>query len=114
MGAIRKDGEDFLNYLLREEQRFRITQLQSSLEKALIPCGFKVYVFGSYIRRELYKDVDLILVHPKEATKELINSTINEIKKELPWKAFIIDISVLSEEEYKHINLDYDNRTRVA
>ena len=113
MGAIRKDGDEFLNYLLREEQKWRIANLQSYLEKAAIPDDFQIYVFGSYIRRELYKDIDLILVYSMKATKDLINTAIQTIKKELPWNSSVLDITVCSEIEYRTINLDYDNRTRV-
>jgi predicted nucleotidyltransferase len=113
MGAIRKDGEDFLNYLLREEQKYRIDILQSYVEKASIPCEFQIYVFGSYIRREIYKDIDLILVYPMEATKELINSTIKSLKKELPWNSSILDIIVFSATEYQAVSLDHDNRKRI-
>ena len=114
MGAIRKDGEDFLNYLLRDEQTYRINGLRSYLKKASVPCGFQIYVFGSYIRRELYKDVDLILVYPAEAKQELVNSTITSVKNELPWDSSIIDITVFSETEYQTISLDYDNRIKIA
>ena len=72
-----------------------------------------MYVFGSNIRKELYKDIDLILVYPAEAEKELINSTVKSIQEELPWNSSVIHITVCSEVEYQKINLDYDNRIRV-
>ena len=113
MGAIHKDGEDFLNYLLREEQRRRVTSLQSYLDKASIPFGFQIYVFGSYIRRERYKDIDLLLVYSTEAEKELINSTKKSIYEEFQGDSSVLHITVCSEAEYQTIILDYDNRIRV-
>lgn len=113
MGAIRKKGDDFLNYLLGEDKKWRIDNLKSKLEKASIPVEFQVYVFGSYIRKLIYEDIDLFLVYTSEVEKKFINSTIKTIQEKLSLNPSFLDITVCSKTEYQSIKLDYDNRTRV-
>ncbi len=50
MGAIRKNGDEFLNYLLQEEKSSRLSCLKSLVGKASVPLGFQLYIFGSYLR----------------------------------------------------------------
>ncbi|MGI0492450.1 hypothetical protein ACN4EG_11750 [Alkalinema pantanalense CENA528] len=116
MGAIRKNGDEFLNYLLQEERTSRLSHLKLLLDKASVPVDFRVYVFGSYLRREIYKDIDLILIYPVGATEKLISSTvesINKVFKEKLSQLDILDMTVCSEAEYKAMNFENDNRTKI-
>ena len=114
MGAIRKDGDEFLNYLLQEEKSSRLSHSKSLLGRASIPSNFRVYVFGSYLRREIYKDIDLILVYPVGAGEKLISSTIESINQVFEDRASQLDITVCSNAEYENMNLENDNRTRIG
>lgn len=113
MGAIRKDGEEFLNYLLQDERSSRLSFSKFLLSKASIPSRFQVYIFGSYLRRELYNDIDLILIYPVGADKELISSTLESISQVFEERASQLDITVCSEAEYIPMSFEDDNRTRV-
>jgi hypothetical protein len=113
MGAIRKNGDDFLNYLLQEEKSSRLSKLKSLLDKASVPVGFQVYIFGSYLRREIYKDIDLILVYPVGSAEGLISSTGKSINQALKEKLSQLDITVCSEAEYGTMSFENDNRTKI-
>lgn len=72
-----------------------------------------MYIFGSYLRRELYNDIDLILVYPVEADQELIGSTLESISQVFEVQASQLDITVCSEKEYATMSFEDDNRTRI-
>ncbi len=113
MGAIRKDGDEFLNYLLQDERSSRLRRSRSLLDQASIPAGFQVYIFGSYLRRELYEDIDLILVYPLGVGEELISSTIESINQVFKDSSSLLDITVCSDAEYETISFEDDNRSRI-
>jgi hypothetical protein len=113
MGAIRKDGSEFLNYLVQEERANRLSFSQSLLSEASVPPRFQVYLFGSYLRRELYNDIDLILVYPIEAEQELVSSTLESIRQVFKERASQLDITVCSEVEYRTMRFEDDNRTKI-
>lgn len=113
MGAIRKDGDEFLNYLLQDEKSSRLSFSKSLLSKASVPPRFQVYVFGSYLRRELYNDIDLILVYPVGADQKLIASTLESINQVFEERTSQLDMTVCSEEEYATMSFEDDNRTRI-
>lgn len=113
MGAIRKDGDEFLNYLLQAERSSRISFSKSLFSKASVPPRFHVYMFGSYLRRELYNDIDLMLVYPVGADQDLISSTLESIYQVFEEQASPLDITVCSEAEYTTMSFEDDNRTRI-
>jgi len=113
MGAIRKNGDEFLNYLLQEEKSSRLSKLKSLLDKASVSAGFQVYIFGSYLRREIYTDIDLILVYPVGSAEGLISSTVKSINQALKGKLSQLDITVCSEAEYGAMSFENDNRTKI-
>lgn len=113
MGAIRKDGDEFLNYLLQDEKSSRLSFSKSLLSKVSVPPRFQVYVFGSYLRREVYNDIDLILVYPVGADEKLISSTVESINQVFEDRVSQLDITVCSNAEYETISLENDNRTRI-
>jgi hypothetical protein len=113
MGAIRKDGDEFLNYLLQSEKTERIDSLKSRINKVSFPPRFQIYSFGSYLRRELYNDIDLILVYPTGADQELVSSTQELVSSALEGQASQLDITVCSEVEYTTLRFEDDNRTRI-
>ncbi|MBD1880548.1 nucleotidyltransferase domain-containing protein [Coleofasciculus sp. FACHB-T130] len=113
MGAIRKDGDEFLNYLPNDERSSRLSFSKSLLSTASVPPRFQVYIFGSYLRRELYNDIDLIVVYTVGADQELISSTLESISQVFEKQASQLDITVCSEEEYAAMSFEDDNRNRI-
>lgn len=113
MGAIRKDGEDFLNYLLREESSRRLNFVKSLINKTSVPSRFQVYVFGSYLRRDLYNDIDLILVYPVRSAQSLISSTVESINQVFDKRSLQLDMTVCSEAEYRRMKFEDDHRSRI-
>jgi hypothetical protein len=113
MGAIRKDGDEFLNYLLQEERTSRLSHAKYLLGKASVPLSFQIYIFGSYLRREIYQDIDLILVYPVGTDEELITSTVESINQVFEDRLSELDITVCSEAEYEAMSFEDDNRTRI-
>ncbi|MEG4350448.1 hypothetical protein QUA74_11950 [Microcoleus sp. LAD1_D3] len=113
MGAIRKNGDEFLDYLLQEDKSSRLSYLKSLLDKASVPVGFQVYIFGSYLRREIYKDIDLILVYPVGAAEGVLFSIVESINQAFKEKSSQLDITVCSEAEYKAMSFENDNRTKI-
>jgi len=113
MGAIRKDGDEFLNYLLNDEKSGRISHSQSLLRQATVPSDFQVYIFGSYLRREIYKDIDLILVYPTGTELDLISSTVERIRQIFNDRLLLLDITIGSGIEYEAMSFENDNRIRL-
>lgn len=113
MGAIRKKGDEFLNYLVQTEKSSRLNFSKSLLSQASMPSSFRVYMFGSYLRRELYNDIDLILVYPSGANKVLIDSALESIDQVFEEQSSLLDITVCSEEEYRTMSFEDDNRIRI-
>ena len=118
MGAIRKQGNEFLNYLLQEDKTLRIKYFEQILQKASIHHDFEVYLCGSYLRHYLYKDIDIILVYPSGASKQLIAVAKNNISKvfnnsSLNKGYMKLDYTICSKNEYGSMSFNNDNRIRV-
>jgi predicted nucleotidyltransferase len=112
-GYSRIEGNEFLNYLVQEDRTNRLSFSQSLLSEASVPSRFQVYLFGSYLRRELYDDIDLILVYPIGTDQELVSSTLESIRQVFKERASQLDLTVCSEVEYTTMKFEDDNRTRI-
>ncbi len=113
MGALRYKGDRFLNFLLRDERKNRINSFKNLLERATLPKGLKVYLFGSYLRTKLYKDIDAVIVYSDDRTKNSVDMVSKVLKKELKEQSHKLDLTICSSTEFLSLNLDYDNLTRV-
>ncbi len=118
MGAIRKKGNEFLNYLLQEDKDLRIQAFNRLLQKASIHHDFEVYLCGSYIRYSLYKDIDVILVYLPGTPNQLVQNTkevISEVfnSSSLSKRYIKLDYIICSKDEYSRMVFQDDNRTRV-
>ncbi len=111
MGAIRKQGQDYLNYLLKSDKEERLNIIKTVIKNINLPRDLRVYVFGSYIRRKIYNDIDLMLVYSNFDSKKYINKVEQNLKNE--FKNDTIDFTVASESEFKTIKLQHDNLTLV-
>lgn len=112
MGAIRKHGEDYLNYLTNADRDYRARGI-GSLVKDLKPSnGISVYVFGSYLRRKIYSDIDLMLVYTNSSKKAEVNILEEALLNELQRKGERADIVVASSNELPSLKLQHNNLTK--
>jgi predicted nucleotidyltransferase len=113
MGALRQTDEDFLNYLLRSESNSRINRFRSSLRNTSLPRGLKVYLFGSYLRRKLYQDIDAIVVYSNEHAKEAVERVVEILETKAEQQSSKLDLTVCSSRDFSTLKLSYDNLTEV-
>ena len=113
MGAIPHTGDDFVNYLLLSEQQERINEFSSELSQTSLRGRFSVFLFGSFLRRKLFEDIDILIVSKPgasltetDAAKEIIRNRFRNYKE-------MFDFTICSASEYDSIALDFDNRIRV-
>ena len=114
MGAISKQGNEFLNYLLQDEKSARLTNFGNSLKKLKFPVGIDVYLFGSYLRSQLYRDIDVILVYKDELSKQEIEIAKQAIGVAIRKEADKLDFTVCSSAEFFALKLNHDNRIKVT
>lgn len=113
MGALRHNGDRFLNFLLRDEREIRINSFKRPLERTKLPKGLKVYLFGSYMRNKLYQDIDAAIVYSNDTARNSVDEVSEVLKKELREQSHKLDITVCSSEEFSALKLDHDNLTKV-
>jgi len=113
MGAVRKTGEDFVNYLLRSEKEARIQSVKNALKKAILPHGLSFYLFGSYIRRSMYRDIDIMAVYANPLAKEDVVKAEEAIRNHLKGQSPIIDMTVCSSAEFATLKFQHDNLTKI-
>lgn len=113
MGAVRKTGEEFLNYLLRSERDSRVEQFEKALQDADLPCGLKVYLFGSFLRRKVYKDIDALVVYSGVRARDAVEKLAVILKSTAAREASRLDLTVCSEQEFAELRLENDNLTAV-
>ncbi len=114
MGAIPHKGERFLNYLLNEERDRRIRRFYQDLrESKVINNKFQVYLFGSYLRYQIFDDIDIILVYPNKNEFNQIEFIKNEIIRCFQKYMIKLDFTVCSQDEFSKIKFINDNRVRI-
>lgn len=115
MGAINTQGEDYLNYLLRSARESRLDQLWRIVEACDLQCKATVYAFGSYLRRMLHGDVDLVLVYSPTMRPDSVAVVEQTLAKAVRANSLVPDIIVASEAEFSELRLQlrHDNLTKV-
>lgn len=114
MGAIRMDGDKFLNYLVNSERDERIQDFSSRLHKNPMLVGIcKIYLFGSFLRQKVYDDIDVIVVPKQHYSADTVDNVIRKIIDCLGDYPSKLDFTVCSEEEFSKLGLTHDNRVRV-
>ncbi len=115
MGAIHTTGERFLNYLLNVDKNRRVKDFSDSLKNNSELLGkCEIYLLGSYLRHNIFDDIDIILVYREGLPLREIDNLRESIKKcfERDFsRAF--DFTVCSESEFLVMSLDYDNKVQV-
>lgn len=69
MGAIRLEGEAYLNFLVRADKEQRVRDLGRLIAELRPAPRVSVYAFGSYLRRKVYNDIDLIIIYRDAASR---------------------------------------------
>lgn len=112
MGAIRYSGEQYLNYLIRSEREDRLASLNKIAKRLAPPQRICIYAFGSFLRKKLYSDIDLLVVYEEpadlEALKRFVSILAAEVRKQLGEP----DITEASAREFVTLRLKHDNLTK--
>lgn len=109
MGAIRRKGDEFLNFLLRAEKEDRVRILSRSLQSTVLPQGLTIYVFGSYIRRKIFRDIDVMIVYSDNVSR----MAVEVAEKALGSTRGGFDFTVCSSSEFETLKLHHDNLTKI-
>lgn len=113
MGAIGKQGQDFLNYLLKEERQKRIQYFSSVIEKLTLVHRYKIYLFGSFLRCKAFQDIDIILVYKNNSSSIVVDAAMKEIASRCKEYGAKLDFTVCSEKEFAALVLDFDNPVQI-
>jgi len=113
MGAVRNTGEDFVNYLLRSEKDNRIQTIKNPLQKAGLSHGLSIYLFGSYIRRKIYQDIDIMAVYSNPSAKEDVVKAEEAIRNHFKGQSPLIHTTACSSAEFSTLKFHHDNLTKI-
>lgn len=113
MGAIFHSGDQYLNFLLRAEREKRTNDLKRVSQEAVPPKGTRVFAFGSFMRRKLYQDVDLIIVYEEPADTAKLKLFESELERLIRKRFGAPDVAVASVREFTALRLKYDNLAQV-
>jgi len=79
MGALNFEGDRFLNFLLGADREARINLVKEELSKCNLK-GCQVFLFGSYLRKNIFNDIDLLLVYPRTLSPGEVDVLIGSLK----------------------------------
>lgn len=113
MGAILHRGDQYLNFLLRADREQRTSGLKQLVQEAKVPPRARVYAFGSFIRRKLYSDVDVMIVYEEPADTATLKAFESEMERLIRKRFGNPDVAVASAREFTALRLKYDNLTQV-
>jgi len=114
MGALNFEGERFLNFLLRDEKEARITLVRKQFEKCDLLDGCEIYLYGSFLRKNVFEDVDLLLAYPNQLRASDVDNLLIKIKGCLSKFADKLHVEACSKSELGELKMDNDNRVRVS
>lgn len=109
MGAIRHSGDQYLNFLLRSEREDRVAWLKRVTKESSPPAGLSVYGFGSYLRRKLHRDTDMMLVYDKSSDLSAVNRFESLLIAAMKKHGHEPDITVTSANEFRSLRFEQDN-----
>lgn len=73
----------------------------------------EIYLFGSYLRKAVYRDIDLLVLYPNEFSVTDVDDIVSAIKKVLSKMKSQLDIQACSKNELTSLKMTFDNRVRV-
>jgi hypothetical protein len=114
MGAVRTTGDRFLNYLLNPDRDERIKRFKNALKNnGVLRNKCQVYLFGSFLRHQIFDDIDIILVYKTGFSNDKIAIMKSEIINVFRGASYKLDFIICSQDEFLKLNLDYDNRVKI-
>lgn len=113
MGAIKHSGDQYLNFLLRADRDQRTVNLKRLSQEAAPPLRTQVFAFGSFLRRRLYGDVDVLIVYEEPVDTGKLKAFDSELERLIRKRVGKPDITVASAKEFTALRLKYDNLTQV-
>jgi predicted nucleotidyltransferase len=113
MGAINFKGEQYLNFLLRADRELREFQLKDLSRQAKPLSGGRVYAFGSFLRRRLHADIDLMIVYEEPADRSELEAFEARLQQFVQKRLGQPDVSIASAREFAALRLQHDNLTQV-
>jgi len=113
MGAIHHRGDQYLNFLLIADKKSRLLGIKQIVQESLPPSGVRVFLFGSFIRRKVYGDIDVLIIHDVPATADRIKQFESKIEEKIRKQFGEPHICFASEREFAALRLEHDNLTQV-
>lgn len=113
MGAVRLKGDEFLNYLLTSYRKSRIDGLKKLISSTKVPSGLSIYVFGSYLRRQIFNDIDVALVYSNDEARNGAASVQTYLASAKEFSSTTFDFTVCSAKEFEDLKLQHNNLTSV-
>ncbi|MFC0509907.1 hypothetical protein [Asaia spathodeae] len=109
MGAINYSGNRYLNYLTRYDREKRKDDLRQLTRGAAPPSGTRVFVFGSFMRRKHYNDIDILIVYQEPADSSGLELFRSNIERMIRNRFGNSDLTIASEREFSTLSFDHDN-----
>ena len=113
MGAINFEGDKFINFLLSDERKSRARIFEEQLATFDFLKGYEAYLFGSFLRRNIFRDIDLLLVYPNSTSVLEVDTVVARLRASLPKFAAKLHIETCSQNELPQLKLKFDNRVKV-
>jgi predicted nucleotidyltransferase len=113
MGALNFEGERFINFLYREDKNARVKLFQKKLEECQLAQSAQIYLFGSYLRKYKFEDIDLLVVYPDRLKVAEVDDLLSAIKQSVGGLASKLHVQTCSLSEYSSLKMNFDNRVRV-
>ncbi|MDJ0530874.1 MAG: nucleotidyltransferase domain-containing protein [Xenococcaceae cyanobacterium MO_207.B15] len=114
MGALNFQGEKFRNFLGRDEKSSRISLFHHKLEAStLLRHKCNVYLYGSYLRKKVFNDIDILIVYEDFISSEEVDSLIEEVQLRLSDLATKLHFQCCAKKEFKQLRMRFDNKQKV-
>ncbi len=114
MGALNFEGERFINFLESNIKFERISFFKRQLQKSKLGRDkFYIYLYGSYLRKQLFNDIDILIVYEDCMSSEEVDFLKQEIKLLFPNLAAKLHFQCCSKKEFTKLKMDYDNKQKI-
>jgi hypothetical protein len=113
MGAIHHKGEQYLNFLLKAERESRLLGIKLIVQESAPPSRVRVFVFGSFIRRKPYGDIDILITYEESIDAQKLKMFESSVDHKARKRYGEPHIGVASEREFGALRLKHDNITQV-
>jgi predicted nucleotidyltransferase len=113
MGAIHHKGDQYLNFLLNADRESRLLGIKRIVQESTPPSRVRVFVFGSFIRRKSYGDIDILITYEESIDAQKLKMFESSVDHKARKRYGEPHIGVASEREFGALRLKHDNITQV-